>query len=371
MFSRLQKWEGRVIAADRNLLDGNRVAAEGVLETVRVTPYSGNGSSRIINWVSYAVTAFVRALGARPLDVVYGSSPHLLAAFAGWTVSWLRRVPFVLEVRDVWPRVLVEMGTMSDSSMLYRLLTRLEHFLYRRADRIVILAAGVRAHIEACGVHPDRIVFIPNGADSDDFTASAPREELRDRYRFQGVVAVYAGAHGPANGLDLVLDAATELQETTPTLTIVLVGDGLEKQRLVARAEQERISNVRFLDPIPKSKVRDLLAAADIGLHCLADVDLFRTGVSPNKLYDYMAAGLPTITNTLGEVADFVNGSEGGLAVEPTGLAGGLSRLTILSQEERSQLGISGRAHLAATRSRTAMARLVEFTLDDVLESRS
>jgi glycosyltransferase involved in cell wall biosynthesis len=263
------------------------------------------------------------------------------------------------------------MGAMSESSMLYRLLTRLEHFLYRRADRIVILAAGVRPYLQGCRVDDDRVVFIPNGADSGDFTPSAPRDELRARYGFDGVVAVYAGAHGPANGLDLVLDAAAEVQNTSPTLRVVLVGDGAEKQRLVARVEQEQIANVRFLDPIPKSEVRDLLAAADIGLHCLADVELFRTGVSPNKLYDYMAAGLPVITNTPGEVTDFVNESEGGLAVEPTGLAQGLSSLASLSAEERSQLGACGRTHLAATRSRTAMARLVESTLDEVFERRT
>lgn len=371
LFSRLATWDARVIAADRNLLDGKRVAAAGVLETVRVTPYSGNGLSRIVNWVSYLLTGFVRAVSVRPLDVVYGSSPHLLAALAGWAVSVVRRVPFVLEVRDVWPRVLLDMGVLSESSRLYRILTRLEHFLYRRADRIVILAAGVRPYLEGCGVEGRRIVFVPNGADSDDFSPSGMRSDLRAKYGFDGVVAVYAGAHGPANGLDLVLDAAVELQREYPALNIVLVGDGAEKPGLLARVAQEQIANVRLLDPIPKSEIGDLLAAADIGLHCLADVDLFRTGVSPNKLYDYMAAGLPVITNTPGEVTDFVRESQGGVVVEPNGLAAGLSTLARQSAEDRLKLGEFGRSHLGATRSRTAMADLIESTLDDVVESRT
>ena len=151
----------------------------------------------------------------------------------------------------------------------------------------------------------------------------------------------------------------------------MLVGDGPEKARIRQRVDDERLGNVLLLDPIPKSEIPDLLAAADIGVHCLADVDLFRTGVSPNKLYDYMAAGRPVITNTPGEVAEFVIESGGGFAVPPDGLSTGLGSLAEMSADERAELGNCGRVHLAAQRSRTAMALRIEGLLDAVVDEGS
>ena len=179
-----------MIAADRNLLDGSHVESGGVLETVRVTPYSGNGLGRVVSWCSYAVTATFRALCARRVDVVYGSSPHLLAGLAAWLVARVRRVPFVLEVRDLWPRVLVDMGALDESSLTYRALHRLERFLYRRADRVVILASGAREHVTRHGVPDEAVVFIPNGADAEDFVPTRPAgasQALRLRRRCGGV----------------------------------------------------------------------------------------------------------------------------------------------------------------------------------------
>ena len=367
LFGRLSGWRSRVIAANRDLLGGERVRPSPPLETVWVAPYSGNGPARILSWVSYAVTAFVRAVRARPLDLVYGSSPHLLAALAGLVVARLRRVPFVLEIRDVWPKVLVDMGAMSADSAVYRVLHRLEAFLYRRAERIVILAEGVRDHLLSHGVEAERIVFIPNAADPADFEPTAPRADLRRRYGFDGIVAVYAGAHGPANGLDLLLDAAAQVGRQHPELELVLVGDGAVKGDLVARSRRERIGNVRFLDPVPKAEIRNVLAAADIGVHCLADVDLFRSGVSPNKLFDYMAAGLPVVTNTPGETGQFVIGSGGGFAVGPEGLGEALSTLCEMADDDRHALGAQGRQYIDDNRSRRQMAARLEQMLNEVV----
>jgi glycosyltransferase involved in cell wall biosynthesis len=367
LFGRLAGWEVRIIAANRNLLTGGEVRAHPPLETVWVSPYSGNGPARILNWLSYSVTAFARALRIRRVDVFYGSSPHLLAALVGLVMARLRRVPFVLEIRDVWPKVLADMGGMSPTSPVYRMLEFLESVLYRYADRIVILAEGVRSHVVERGVDPDRIEFIPNAADTEDFTPTAPRDVLRDRYGFTGVVAVYAGAHGPANGLDLLLDAAAEGAASHPELLVVLVGGGTAKDALVERAHGDGLTNVRFMDPIPKSEIPDLLAAVDIGVHCLSDVEMFRTGVSPNKLFDYMAAGLPVVTNTPGETSEFVVASRGGRAVPPDGLAGALVELASLSAGARSYIGRLGREHLDATRSRSAMAARLQVLLDGIV----
>jgi glycosyltransferase involved in cell wall biosynthesis len=367
LFSRLDGWQAAIIVGDRGLKGGDWRGREGIVESVRTIAYSTNGGGRVLNWVSYAVSAFARGIRIRPVHLVYGSSPHLLAPVAGLLIARLRRVPFILEVRDLWPQVLVDMGTLRPESATCRALEWLAQQLYRRAERIVVLAAGTRDRLVAAQVDPAKIVFIPNAADASDFVVEATRPELRARYGFDGVVAVYAGAHGPANGLGLLLDAADALQHT-PDLTIVLVGDGVEKARLVARAQREMIRNVVFMDPIPKSEMPALLAASDIGIHCLADVALFRDAVSPNKLFDYMAAGVPVVTNTPGEVASFVRESGGGVAVEPTGLAAGLATLAALTPHDREQMGRAGQRHVMHTRSRTAMAQRLQGLLMSSVE---
>ena len=245
--------------------------------------------------MSDAAAAVVVGVRQRRIDVVYASSPHLLTGLAGYVVARLRRVAFVLEVRDLWPRILVDMGRLRSTSVTYRMLRRLELFLHRHADQIVVLAEGSADAIRSDCSDPPPITFIPNGSDAPMFRVVANRTALRNRYGMTGLTFVYAGAHGPANGLDLGLDAAENVQADVPDVEFMLVGDGAEKATLMNDAERRGLANVRFLRAILKSEMPELLAAADVGLHTLADVPLFRFGVSPNKLFDYMAAGLPVV----------------------------------------------------------------------------
>jgi len=364
VFGRLQGWQALVLAGRKALLNQSTVADEGILRTVPVTPYSGNGISRVVNWLSYTIAAFVRGVARRPVDVVYGSSPHLGAAVAGLAIARIHRARFVLEVRDLWPRILLDSGMFTESSLIYRALRWLELFLYRQADAIVVLAKGSGWELECDGVDPGKIHFLPNGAEPADFIVETDRRVLRDRHGLDGTVVVYAGAHGPANGLDLVLDAAEELTDTD--VRFVLVGDGVAKADLVADARRRGLTNVQFRDPIAKSEIPSLFAAADIGLHCLADVPLFRHGVSPNKLYDYMAAGLPVVTNTPGEVAAMVDDAGAGEAVDPEGIAMAVRRLLSLDAEVLAKLGANGRSWMADNRSRTALATELEHLLIEV-----
>ena len=364
LFEKLQGWEPTVLAGRRGLLDQCTIVDEGCLRTVPVTAYRGNGVSRIINWASYSAAALVRGVLRRPVDVVYGSSPHLGAALAGYLIAKVHRARFVLEVRDLWPQILADSGVMAETALPYRLLKKLERFLYRQADTIVVLAGGSIDAIAAEGIDSSKIEFIPNGADPSDFEVDTDRDELRARFGFSGTVVVYAGAHGPANGLELVLDAAERLRGED--VTFVLVGDGVRKADLVADARRRGIDNVEFRDPISKAQIPELFAAADIGLHCLADIPLFRHGVSPNKLYDYMAAGLPVVTNTPGEVAAMVEDAQSGEAVGPQEIAEGVRYIQGLSRSARVKLGESGREWMAENRSRRALAR----KLSDVLLER-
>jgi glycosyltransferase involved in cell wall biosynthesis len=365
--TRLTRWRATIVAGNRNLLTRGRTQFDATFRPVWVWPYAANGPARILNWLSYGVTSLVAGLRLGRVDAVYASSPHLLAGLSGWALARLRRVPFVLEIRDLWPDVLVDMGTLAESSPLFRLLRALERFLYRKAARVVVLADGSVPRLCELGVERARIDLIPNGADPDDFRSPGDRDGLRARFGFDGFVVVYAGAHGPANGLDLVLDAAATLRSVEPDVSFALVGDGVEKARLQERAAREGLDNVYFLDPVPKSDIPALFHAADAGLHALADVPLFRYGVSPNKLYDYLAAGLPTVTNTPGEVGGIVREAEAGVAVGPTGIAEGVAQVRRASDEQRRTWGENGRRWMAAHRSRRALAARLEAVLDSVV----
>lgn len=365
LFSRLEGWEHLIIASNLNPQTGRKVGDSEGFVTVPVVGYSSNGISRIINWVSYAGAATLRGMRAGRVDAVYGSSPHLLAALAAWILSVLKRAVFILEVRDLWPKVLVDMNHLSESSPIYRVLTVLENFLYARARTIVVMAEGSRTELVSRGVRADKIVYIPNGADPEDFVPSAPRSELRAKYGFNRLTAVYAGAHGPANGLDLLLDGAAG----APEVDVVLIGGGVLKESLRDEARRRALTNVRFLDPIPKDEIPDLLAAADIGVHVLADVELFRTAVSPNKVFDYMAAGLPVVTNSPGLVSDLVLNAGAGYSTEPTKLIEGLTAIS--NDPARTAMGRAGREWIRLHQSRAQMAQRLATVLGNITTSTS
>lgn len=357
LFTNLEEWDHLIIASDLNPQTGGRIASERGLAVVKVPRYSRNGARRVINWTAYAVRAFLLGLRQPKIDLVYGSSPHLLTAVAAWLIAVLRRRPFVMEVRDLWPQILVDTGTLTVHSPFFRALSAVERFLYRRARAIVVMAEGSRLTLIDQGVAPAKIHLIPNGADPDDFQPSDSRPALRERYGFTTFTAIYTGAHGPANGLDLLLDSAPAASDLG--VDIVLVGGGLEKDRLMARVRDEELVNVRFLDPVPKAMIPDLLVAADLGLHILADVKLFQTSVSPNKVFDYMAAGLPLLTNCPGMVSDLVHAADAGWTVEPDAIADGIA-------VARASVGggRGGRAWIAANQSRTQMRQRLKKTLE-------
>lgn len=365
LFSRLTDWSYLIVIANRGAANQESVAPTIGFAPVPTMSYEGNNWRRIANWLSYAGSATLYFSVGRKPDVVYASSPHLLAGLSGYVLSKRWRAPFVLEIRDLWPQVLADMGQLNEQSAVYRGLKELEAFLYQQADAIVVLAEGTADYLVERGVPRSKITYVPNSADPSDFEVETDRDELRRRYGFDKRTFVYAGAHGPANGLDLLIDAAATLSDTN--IEIVMVGDGVAKADLVALAESSGVANVRFMDPIPKQAIPELLAAADVGVHVLADVPLFRYGVSPNKVFDYMAAGLPVLTNTPGGVSEFVLGAEAGVAVPPGDLTTGLVAFAEMHQDELDRLGANGRKYMAENQSRTQMSGRLQALLDQAV----
>lgn len=364
MFSKLQSWSYLIIAASTNPITGARQVPQPGFLPVRVSNLGGGGVSRVTAWTTYLTSAVVCGLRQSKVDLVYASSPHLLSGVAGYLVSRIRRTPLVLEIRDLWPQVLLDMGKVRRRHPVYLMLRHIEAFLYRAADRIVILSPGIAQVLTGQGVPESRLIYLPNSADPQDFPISMERERLRQLYGMNGRVGVYAGAHGPANGLDLLLDGVSK---STSDVQIHLFGDGLEKQRLRKRVKEENIAGVEFHDPVPKGELGDVYTAADFGIHCLADVPLFRYGVSPNKLFDYLAAGLPILTNSPGVAGDIVAKADAGLCTAPGELSSGLAGIASTPDQVLQEMGRRGQQWLEQNQSRTHVAGRLEEALNEVI----
>ena len=318
-------------------------------------PYTSNDWRRAYNWLSFSRSlGRLSPNGARP-DVIIGSSPHLFAARAAYRMARRAGVPFVLEVRDLWPESLVAAGGRRGPA--YHALGALANRLYARADRIIVLARGTGEHLAGLGVDPAKMIYVPNGADP----APNPHPWPAPRVPF---TLLYAGAHGPANGLDVVLAAAALLRDHP--IRIALVGDGPAKAELQTRAVREQLANVEFSDPVPKTAMPDLLASAHAGLMVLRDAPLFSFGVSPNKLFDYLAAGLPVVCNVPGEVAGLLRDSGAGEQAadsSPRALADAILRLAQRTPDALRAMGDAGRDWVGREHGRTVLAQRLDAAL--------
>lgn len=249
-------------------------------------------------------------------DVVFATTTPLTAGIPGIVARWLRGKPFVFEVRDLWPELPKAMGVITNPVIL-GMMSVLEWVSYHSAHRLIGLSPGIVEGIAKRGIPRERILAVPNGCDLDIFAASL------EKWRPEGVkdtdlMAIFTGTHGMANGLDAVLDAAADLKFRGRTdIKLVLVGDGMLKAGLQARAQAEGLDNVVFHPPVNKKKLAGLMASADIGMQILANVPAFYYGTSPNKFFDYIAAGLPVLINYPGWLAELVQKYQCGYAVVP------------------------------------------------------
>lgn len=304
-------------------LDGpfHRGRREGTVDGIRVIelelPISNRDNlfKRTWTFLKYSIRSSWIALFTR-CDLVFATSTPLTAAIPGLVARWLRRRPFVFEVRDLWPELPKAMGVIKNPIVLF-MMAVLEKRAYRASTRCIGLAPGIVDGI-AKHISKDRVSLVPNGCDLEFFDPNrvAPwRPDSIDKACF---VAVFAGTHGPANGLEAVLDAAKCLKERgRKDIKLLLVGDGKRKDRLVARATQENLDNVIFHGNVKKELVPGLLRGANVGMQILANVPAFYFGTSPNKFFDYLAAGIPVINNYPGWVAGLIDSNSCGKAVPP------------------------------------------------------
>src|SRR6266852_2685588 len=245
---------------------------------------------RIRNYVSFCVSAGLSGLALNKPDVIIATSPQLLVALSGWWLAWWKRVPFVFEVRDLWPESLVAVVAGNEGSLLHRTLGAIAGFLYRRSDHIVVVTPAFKDHlIQHWKVPAQKISIVENGVETDLFRPCLPEKEPGTEDRF---LICYIGTMGMAHGLETLIAAAEQLQPTLPNAMFLLIGEGAEKERIEQLAVARGLSNVCFLGQQPHERIPSYIAGVDVCLVMLKKTELFKT-VIPTKLLEYMSCEKP------------------------------------------------------------------------------
>ncbi len=302
---------------------------------------------RIISFITFMLSSLWAALGkSGPVDIIMGTSPPLFQAFSAWIVSFVRRKPFMLEIRDLWVDDAIEMGVLTNP-ILIKLARWLEYFLYHQATHILVNSPAYRTHLIKEGIPENKVSFIAYGADIESFNPDVDGSEVRRELELENkVVVTYTGALGLANDIYTILRAAKIIEEKSSSICIVLVGNGIEKQRLVKAANELNLKNVIFAGTYPKTRMPEVLASADICLATLQNIPMFKT-VYPNKVFDYMAAGKPIVLGINGVIREVIEEAGCGLFVPPgneTQLAQAIMELSNAPQHSKL-LGLSGRSY--------------------------
>jgi glycosyltransferase involved in cell wall biosynthesis len=326
---------------------------------------------RVVAFIVFALTSVWAGLRAGPVDVVMGTSPPIFQAVSALLVARIRRKPFLFEVRDLWPEFAIEMGILRNP-VLKKLSRWLERFLYRQADHLLVNSPAYRDYLINNGIAAERVSFVPNGVDVSMFDPSDRGNEVRRTFNLDGkFVAVYAGAHGAANDLDTLLDAADALRGI-PEIHILFVGDGKERARLQIEATTRGLDNVTFAGALPKSQMPAILAAADVCVAMLKNVPMFTT-TYPNKVFDYMGAGRPTILAIDGVIRSVLEEANGGIFVPPgnaTAVADAIRRLWC-DREEREAMGRSARSFVETRFNRRDQAEEFRTVLRNASSART
>jgi glycosyltransferase involved in cell wall biosynthesis len=352
------------------LLDGAPQLAETIAGIdylwLATPPYRGNGLARVRNMAAFVLR--LRKAGAelaarlRP-DVVIASSTYPLDIWPAHRIARLAGARLLFEVHDLWPLSPMELGGHSRWHPFIMLLQAAENFACRRADAVVSILPQVRDHLEAHGMAPSKLHLVPNGVDPDEWNLDAPalpeplNTTLRELHQEGKFVVGYAGTHGISNALETLLDAAARLRDRP--VAFVLVGGGPDKAALIRQAVELGLANVHFFDPVPKAQVPALLQGVDLAYIGWRRQPLYRFGISPNKLIDYMMAARP-ILHAVEAGNDPVADAGCGLTVapeDPQAVAEGILKLLALGPEARTVLGQRGRRYALAHHTYPVLGR--------------
>ncbi len=320
--------------------------------------YNKSYIGRAWAYSSFAVSSTLAGLFVKKPDVIICTSPPLTVGLTGWVLSKFKRIPMVFEVRDLWPESAIDTGVLKNKLMV-KLGYWLEKKSYKSSSWINVLTpAFEKALIEKKGISPEIISMIPNGADLD-IIKPGPRDNwVREKYNLNDkFVVTYVGAHGLANALTQLIEAGKILKERDTQVQIMLVGDGMEKPKLIEAARASNLDNVTFVAPVPKSQIVDYINASDACTAVLKKCDTFKT-VYPNKVFDYMAAAKPVIIGIDGVARKLIEDAGAGIFAEPENARSFAEAAMFLKKnpQKRQVFGENGREFVQENFSREAMA---------------
>jgi colanic acid biosynthesis glycosyl transferase WcaI len=356
------EYRGKLI--DRSDLDGIDV----MRVWVKTSPVK-NFTSRMLFYLSYMLNATLAGLlvARGRYDLIYASSPPLFVGGAALALSALRRIPLVFEVRDLWPQIAVALGELTQPAAI-RWATRLEQACYRRARAVVVVTQGDRQRLLERGLPEQKLIHIPNGANLELFQErpEAGRRVRRELGLEGKFVAIYAGIHGLAQGLETLVEAARQLVDH-PNIQLLLIGEGPRKSSIQELLQEYGLENVCLLPEQPRERIPDYLSAADVALIPLKNLAFFK-GTIPSKLFDSWACRRPVILSVDGEARKIVADAGGGVYIEPEdphALAAALVELE-RDSERLKEMGENGRAYTEEYYSRRALAQKLERALKNL-----
>jgi len=315
---------------------------------------------RMLNYSSFCLSASTTGMFLSRPDVVIATSPQLLVGLSGWWLARIKDAPFIFEVRDLWPESLAAVGMGSPNSALHRGLGRVAGFLYRKCQQVVVVTPAFKDHLmQHWRLPQEKISVVENGVETQLFCPGSGDANLRKQLGAEGkFVVCYIGTLGMAHGLETLVEAASRLRESAPQVLFVLVGEGSEKQRILAMATSRGLNNLRFVAQQPREKIPDYVRTADACLVLLRRTELFKT-VIPTKMLEFMSCGRPVIVGVDGQARQIVEEAKAGLYIPPENAAALAEAVVRLATDAalRESLGANGRRKVLRDFARERTAR--------------
>ncbi|MDB4609510.1 glycosyltransferase family 4 protein [Verrucomicrobia bacterium] len=374
----------RIIASDLSYLSGQSVLSQngitieqdidGVLVTRAKTLPVHHKSFfwRVISFLSFMCSSFYAGLKSEKVDIVMGTTPPIFQAVSAWAISKIKRVPFLLEVRDLWPDFAVDMGVLKNPVLIY-LSKKLEKFLYAQAVHIIVNSPAYKDYlVEKHQIAASKVSLISNGVNPAMFDPNDDGAGIRKKLNIENkFVVTYAGAIGLANDIRTILSAAKILKSES-SIVFLLVGDGKERTKMMELADEWGLENVIFTGVYPKKEMKEILAGSDLCLATLLDIPMFRK-TYPNKVFDYMAAGRPTILGIDGVIRKVIEDADGGVFVQPGDGKIIAEKVMYFQQnpDRKAECGKNARSYVAKHFDRSQHAELFEHLINRIVSSNS
>ena len=321
---------------------------------------------RTMDYISFSVTAFLQGLFEKT-DIIIATSPHFFTALSGRTLSFWKRKPWIMEVRDLWPESVKTVGALKDS-LFIRYFEKEEMWCYKSADKIITVTDSFKVAITRKGISADKIEIVKNGANFDLFKPMQKDKYLLDTLNLNDkIVLGFIGTHGMAHKLDFILDCAKQLENTK--YHFLFIGDGAMKKLLLQKMEMENIVNVTMLDAVPKDQVSRYLSLVDISLIHLRKSELFKT-VIPSKIFENAAMEIPILIGVDGEARSIIELYNAGLYFEPENMESFMNQIELINNPSNYTEFQKGCRRLATDFDRKKLAKRMFEAIQDTVNSK-